>query len=67
MLDNLTTMHKEKVTKFIKIVLNSSLHLQSVIEDALDISRLENNNFTLFKEQFNIKKAIKEVADILRF
>ena len=34
-----------RVLGLIKVVLNSSLHLQNVIEDALDISRLENNKF----------------------
>lgn len=67
MLDTFSSMSKERIGKFLKVVFNSSLHLQNVIEDALDISRLENNKFTLFKEEFNVKKAIEEVADILRF
>ena len=48
----------EKHKKYLVIVLNSSIHLQSVIEDALDITRIENNKFTLFKELFNIREAI---------
>lgn len=31
--------------ELIRVVLNSALHLQNVIEDALDVSRLENNKF----------------------
>jgi two-component system phosphate regulon sensor histidine kinase PhoR len=53
--------------KYLKIVINSSLHLQSVIEDALDISRIENNKFTLFKEFFDIRAAISEVCDVMKF
>jgi len=34
-----------KINTLLKVILNSSLHLQNVIEDALDISRLENNKF----------------------
>lgn len=34
-----------KTRDLLKVVLNSSLHLQNVIEDALDLSRLENNKF----------------------
>jgi len=34
-----------KVRELLVIILNSSLHLQSVIEDALDLSRCENNKF----------------------
>jgi hypothetical protein len=41
--------------------LNSSLHLQNVIEDALDMSRIENNKFTIFKGMFDIEEAVKEV------
>ena len=46
MCSNLKTYIKEEKGKFIlKIITNSALHLQSVIEDALDISRIENNKF----------------------
>lgn len=57
----------EKITPYLKIILNSSHHLQSVIEDALDISRIENNKFQLFKELCTIREAVKEVCDIMRF
>lgn len=46
---------------------NSALHLQNVIEDALDMSRLENNKFSLFNDLANIRAAIEEVTDIMRF
>jgi signal transduction histidine kinase len=46
----------------LKIILNSSLHLQNVIEDALDMSRIENNKFTILKGIFDIEEAVKEVA-----
>ena len=45
----------EKVKMFINIALNSSIHLQNVIEDALDITRLENNKFQIFKDVFNVR------------
>ena len=32
---------------YLPIILSSALHLENVIEDALDISRLENNKFSL--------------------
>jgi signal transduction histidine kinase len=48
-------------------VYNSALHLQNVIEDALDMSRLENNKFSLFNDLANIRAAIEEVTDIMRF
>lgn len=33
---------------YLKIILNAALHLESVIEDALDMSRIENNKFSIF-------------------
>jgi len=38
-----------------------------VIEDALDMSRLENNKFSLFLELANIRSAVEEVAEIMKF
>jgi signal transduction histidine kinase len=48
-------------------VYNSAVHLQNVIEDALDMSRLENNKFSLFLELANIRSAVEEVAEIMKF
>jgi signal transduction histidine kinase len=38
-----------------------------VIEDALDMSRIENNKFQISKELFSIREAIKEVNKIMSF
>jgi signal transduction histidine kinase len=56
-----------KIEKLVLIAQNSALHLESVIEDALDISRLENNKFTLFYDSFDIRAVCNEVADIMKF
>jgi signal transduction histidine kinase len=58
---------KEKILKKLKIVRNSAIHLSSVIEDALDVSRIENNKFELNKAFFNIRKTVKEVYEIMQF
>lgn len=47
-----------RVINYLNIILNSALHLQNVIEDALDMSRLENNKFSIFKEMFDIRMAV---------
>lgn len=57
----------QKIYRYLQIVLNSSIHLQNVIEDALDISRIENNKFQLFMDQCDLRKAVHEVCDIMRF
>lgn len=56
-----------RAKNYLKIILNSSLHLQNVIEDALDMSRLENNKFSIFKEMIDIREAINEVCEIMKF
>ena len=47
--------------QMLRVVINGSTHLESVINDALDITRLENNKFEIHKESFNIRKMIQEV------
>ena len=56
-----------KALKFIEIIVNSSKHLLHVIEDALDMSRIENNKFELNEEDFNIRQVISEVQEIMSF
>jgi len=55
------------MSNLLKLVLNAALHLESVIEDALDLSRIENNKFALVKENFDVVEAVDEVCDIMRF
>ena len=45
MLDMMKGEMSPKAFKYLTIILNSALHLESVIEDALDMSRIENNKF----------------------
>ena len=56
-----------RVSKMIKIAHNSALHLESVIEDALDVSRLENDKFSLNLESFDFREMEREVEDIMQF
>lgn len=57
----------ERFQEYVQVVHNSTLHLQSVIDDALDLTRLENNKFTIYKELFNIRNAVKDIQDIMTF
>ena len=63
----LNNIAKEKLENYLRIILNSSIHLQNVIEDALDMSRLENNKFQIFKDLFDLRKVVYEVADLMKF
>ena len=66
-LTNFLSSIDSRVKNYLNIILNSSLHLQNVIEDALDMSRIENNKFVIFQEFFEIRTAIQEVISIMEF
>ncbi|TNV82568.1 hypothetical protein FGO68_gene2916 [Halteria grandinella] len=57
----------ERMLTYLKIVMNSAIHLQNVIEDALDISRIENNKFSMCIEQFSVEETVHEVAEVMMF
>lgn len=46
---------------------NGTIHLENVINDALDITRLENNKFEINKEAFDLRLALGDVYDIMKF
>lgn len=52
-------VQRDRISNLLNIVLNSSVHLQNVIEDALDITRIENNKFSIFIEEFNLRDVVE--------
>ena len=62
MLETMKEDLSAKAIKYLTIILTSALYLENVTDDALDMSRLENNKFSLFKEYFNLNRAITEVC-----
>ena len=55
---DLRSLDLPKIMKFVQIVHNSSIHLENVFNDALDISRLENNKFEIHKTPFAIREIV---------
>ena len=53
--------------KYLKIVTNSTYHLSHIIEDALDMSRIENKKFSLNFEDFDIRKVVEDIREIMEF
>ena len=51
--------------KYIRIIKNSSIFLENIIEEALDMSRLENNKFQINESLFNIREAVQDVVSIM--
>lgn len=62
-----TLVTDERASRYLKIILNSGYHLQNVIEDALDMSRIENNKFEVVSEFFDIRSIVDEVCQIMSF
>jgi signal transduction histidine kinase len=48
-------IHNERGKLILKVISNSAIHLSHIIEDALDMSRIENNRFDVMNERFDIR------------
>jgi signal transduction histidine kinase len=57
----------EEMIFMLRIVYNSAIHLSNVIEDMLDVTRIENKQFEIFKSLFNFRQAVTDVCDIMCF
>ena len=57
----LSIVEDQHSLKLIKLIKNTSMFLQSIIEDALDMNRLENNQFLTNIQNVDIRKAVDEV------
>lgn len=56
----------DKVRQYMETVQNSSGHLLGLINDVLDMSRIENGKLVLEEEPFNFSEAVSRAADIVR-
>ncbi|WP_080844465.1 two-component system histidine kinase PnpS [Cytobacillus gottheilii] len=56
---------KQALTDFLKIILQESDRLQSLVQDLLDLSKIEQQGFSLSKEIFDIQVMMKEVLAIM--
>eukprot|EP00347_Sterkiella_histriomuscorum_P017139 403350516 len=56
----------EKTKFLIEIIINSAHHLENVVEDALDLNRIENNKFEINYQLFNVREVVDEVKNIMK-
>jgi len=54
---------KEKQNKFLEIIHSRSKHLLQIINDIVDISKMEANQFSIHKESFNVNDLFNELYD----
>lgn len=66
MLQGLAGPLNEEQTKQMRMVQNSARHLLSLINDVLDISKIEAGQVELYYSNFDLKEAIKKVLDIVK-
>ena len=57
----------ERCQTYLEAIKCSSIFLSNIIEEALDMSRIENNKFTINNEWFNIRDAISDIAKVMNF
>ena len=55
----------EKQSEYIRDINSSGIHLLGMINDLLDLSKIESGKMQLSKEIFNVKSAIKEALNIV--
>lgn len=65
-LAKLNINNREKVEYCLNKIDASASHLLELINDILDISKIEDEKFRLTNERFNLKKMLEEVADLTR-
>jgi len=58
---------EEEKRSYIQIIQSSAEHLLMVINDVLDLSKIEAGEFELLNKAFNPRKVIQEVYDIMAF
>jgi len=57
--------NKERLLKQIHVIQHSSEHLQQLINDVLDMSRIESGNLTLAEDCFNLNDTIDAIREII--
>ncbi|KJJ43416.1 alkaline phosphatase [Bacillus subtilis] len=57
---------KEALSDFLSIILKESERLQSLVQDLLDLSKIEQQNFTLSIETFEPAKMLGEIETLLK-
>jgi two-component system, sensor histidine kinase and response regulator len=62
---HISNLVDSKAKSYMNVIMAGTYHLQSVIEDALDMSRLESNKFLISKEMLDIRQLIDSFSDLV--
>jgi signal transduction histidine kinase/ligand-binding sensor domain-containing protein/CheY-like chemotaxis protein len=66
LVDRLTGHIDAKYLGFLQSILSSGQHLLSIINDILDLSKVEAGKMEIFPETFPVRTAIESVAQVMR-
>jgi len=58
---------EERGLTLLRVIANSALHLHNLVEDALDMSRIENGKFEINLSIFDLPEAVQETLAIMQF
>ena len=58
--------HDTETTKYLETINNSSQALLGIINDILDLSKIESGKLTIVPEQFHTEKEFQNIADLFR-
>lgn len=64
--NSLEALDKDTLTEFMKTILTESEHLENLLNNVLDFSKLETHSLDLEKSKFNLIELIKEVTNSLK-
>ncbi|MHC1707011.1 MAG: hybrid sensor histidine kinase/response regulator [Bacteroidales bacterium] len=56
---------EENRRKYVEIINNSSEHLLQLIDDIIDISKIDSNQFSIYPESFHLSKIFEDVHQII--
>jgi PAS domain S-box-containing protein len=65
MIDRKVGHMNEKQTEYLGDILDGGMHLLRLINDVLDLAKIEAGKMQLFLEDFSLPQAMREVCDIL--
>ena len=57
-------LSKEKMNRFIDIIVKSGERLMTIINDIIDISKIESNQLKVDVQEVNVKSTLKEIIEI---
>lgn len=59
-------LDQEQAVKDLQHILNSGRHLLQLINDVLDLAKIESGNMTIFNETFNSVKVIEDIVTTMK-